>query len=155
MQHHSARPIALWLQSINYAFVPCKDSDFQSLEMGLEKSVKFDNEDIYGIPGLTDIYDESDKGYFDAVVILDFKKANHPDIQLITSRGPPLEMVLNFHSSEYLFWKEYICSFKTSLCDEHNNSRQSILHIPPGNIHRAALTSLQSFRKFIRRTLQI
>ena len=96
MQHHSARPIALWLQSINYVFVPCKDSDFQSLEMGLEKSVKFDNEDIYGIPGLTDIYDESDKGYFDAVVILDFKKANHPDIQLITSRGHRLKWCLIF-----------------------------------------------------------
>jgi len=85
-------------------FVPCKDLYFQSLEIGLEKSVKFDNEDIYGIPGLTDIYDESDKDYFDAVVILDFKKANHPDIQLITSRGPPLEMVLDFYSSEYSYF---------------------------------------------------
>jgi hypothetical protein len=102
VQHQSARPIALWLQSINYVFVPCKDSDFQCLEMGLEKSVKFNTKDIYGVPGLTNIYDESDKGYFDAVVVLDFKKANHPDIQLIISRGPLLEMVLDFHSSEYL-----------------------------------------------------
>jgi hypothetical protein len=99
MQHQSARPMALWLQSIGYAFVPCKDSEFQSLEMGLQKSIKLNTEDIYGIP--IDINDEPDKGYFDAVVVLDFKKTNHPDIQLITSRGPPLEMVLDFHSSEW------------------------------------------------------
>lgn len=43
---------------------------------------------------------DSDEGYFDAVVVLDFKKVNHPNIQLITSRGPPLEIILNFHSSE-------------------------------------------------------
>ena len=99
VQHQSARPIALWLQSIGYVFVPCKDSEFQSLEMGLEKSIKLNTEDIYGIP--IDIDDEPDKGYFDAVVVLDFKKLNHPVIQLITSRGPPLEMVLDFHSSEW------------------------------------------------------
>jgi len=103
VQHQSACPIALWLQSINYVFIPCKDSDFQSLETGLEKSIKVNTEDIYGVPGVTDIYDESDKGYFDAVVVLDFKKENHPDIQLITSRGPPLEMVLDFHSSKGLY----------------------------------------------------
>jgi len=107
VQHQSARPIALWLQSIGYVFVPCKDSEFQSLEMGLEKSIKFNPEDIYGIP--LDIDDEPDKGYFDAVVVLDFKKLNHPVIQLITSRGPPLEMVLDFHSSE---WGLFINSMK-------------------------------------------
>lgn len=104
VQHQSARPIALWLQSINYEFVPCKDPYFQSLDAGLAKSIEFNSENIYGIPGVTDTYDEPDKGYFDAVVVLDFKKANHPDIQLTTSRGPPLEMVLDFHSSERFYF---------------------------------------------------
>lgn len=87
VQHRTARPIALWLQTVGYLFVPHQDADFQTLEMGLDKS-----SERYTV--------DSDEGYFDAVVVLDFKKVNHPNIQLITSRGPPLEIILNFHSSE-------------------------------------------------------
>jgi hypothetical protein len=86
-----------WLESIGYSFVPQQDGEFQTLQMGLEKSADFKTADPLGISALTD---GLEKGYFDAVAVLDFKKLSHPNIQVITSRGPPLQMVLNFHSSE-------------------------------------------------------
>lgn len=51
-----------------------------------------------------------DNEYCDGVIILNFTKGDHPSIQVITSRGPPLGMVLQFHSSECFFW------FRTDLC---------------------------------------
>ena len=110
MEHQAARPLALWLETIGYFFVPRRDAEFQTLEMGLDTSSDFGVVDPFGMTALTD---GPQKGYFDAVAILDFEKVNRPNIQLTTSRGPPLEIVLNFHSSErsnYCFSKKYICS---------------------------------------------
>lgn len=97
VEHQAARPMTQWLESIGYSFVPQQDGEFQTLQMGLEKSADFKTADPLGISALTD---GLQKGYFDAVAVLDFKKLSRPNIQVITSRGPPLEMVLNFHSSE-------------------------------------------------------
>ena len=143
VQHRTARPIALWLQTVGYLFVPHQDADFQTLEMGLDKSSERYTVNQFGMPGLTNIHDDSDEGYFNAVVVLDFKKVNHPNIQLITSRGPPLEMILNFHSSEHSNIKNIIPQPRSSLCHEYNHAQQGILHLPPSNIYRAAFTALQ------------
>jgi hypothetical protein len=89
--------MVLWLQSIGYFSVPHQGAELQTLEMSLDKSSDLMMVDLFGMPALTD---GSLNSYFDAVVVLDFKKLNHPNIQLLTSRGPPLEMVLNFHSSK-------------------------------------------------------
>lgn len=97
VEHQAARPMTQWLESIGYSFVPQQDGEFQTLQMGLEKSADFKTADPLGISALTD---GLEKGYFDAVAVLDFKKLSRPNIQVITSRGPPLQMVLNFHSSE-------------------------------------------------------
>ena len=96
VEHPSARPIALWLQSIGYTFTPQEDSEFQTLEMGLDKKPDDNTEEM---PTLFDPL--SHKGYFDAIAVLDFKKENHPPIQVITSKGPPLALVLDFHSSKH------------------------------------------------------
>jgi len=96
VKHSCARPIVMWLQSIGYVFTPTEDSEFQTLEMGLDKEPEDDTEEM---PTLFDPL--SHKGYFDTIVVLDFKKENHPPIQVITSKGPPLELVLDFHSSEH------------------------------------------------------
>ena len=109
VEHSSARPIATWLQNIGYIFTPQEDSEFQTLEMGLDKKTDDNTEEM---PTLFDQL--SPKGYFDAIAVLDFKKENHPPIQVITSKGPPLELVLDFHSSE-LYYKVplYDCSINS------------------------------------------
>ena len=86
VQHQTARPIALWPQSIGYLFIPCQDADFQTLEMALDKRSERNTVDPLGMAGLTDMDDDSEEGYFNVVVILDFKKVNYPNIQLITSQ---------------------------------------------------------------------
>ena len=91
-------------------YVEHQDAEFQTLEMGLDTSSDFRMVDPFG---MTTLMDGPQKGYFDVVAILDFEKVNCPNIQLATSRGPPLEIVLNFYSSEcsnYCFSKKYICS---------------------------------------------
>ena len=110
VEHQAARPLALWLETIGYFFIPHQDAEFQTLEMGLDMSSDFRMVDPFG---MTTLMDSLQKGYFDVVAILDFEKVNRPNIQLTTSWGPPLEIVLNFHSSEhsnYCFSKKYICS---------------------------------------------
>ena len=107
VEHQAARPLALWLERIGYFFVPRQGTEFQTLELGLNTSSDFRTVDPFGMTALTN---GPQKCYFDAVAILDFKKVNRPNIQLITSRGPPLEIVLNFHSSKrsnHCFSKEY------------------------------------------------
>jgi hypothetical protein len=99
VQHDRARDLALWLESIGYMFVPLENENFQTLQMSLDKSPDFDPTDI-----------TFDNEYCDGVIILNFTKGDHPSIQVITSRGPPLGMVLQFHSSECFFW------FRTDLC---------------------------------------
>jgi hypothetical protein len=113
VEHRTARPMALWLESIGYSFVPRQDAEFQTLEMGLDQSSDLTPVDPFGMSALSD---GPQKGYFNAIAILDFKRINCSDIQLITSRGPPLEMVLNFHSSECSgdhFEQDYTCSTTT------------------------------------------
>jgi len=96
VEHQTARSLARWLEQIGYVFVSRQETEVQTLEMALDT-----NSDFRPVDPMTELTDDAEKGYFDAVVILDFQKVNHPDIQLITSRGPPLELVLNFHSSKH------------------------------------------------------
>ena len=97
VEHQTAQPLALWLEQIGYVFVSCQDTEFQMLEKALDTSSNLRMVDPFKMTALTN---NSKEDYFDAVSVLDFKKVNHPNIQLITSWGPPLKLVLNFHSSK-------------------------------------------------------
>ena len=88
VQHDRSRDLALWLESIGYMFVPLENDNFNTLQMSLDKSPDFDPTDI-----------TFDSEYCDGVIILNFIKKDRPSIQVITSRGPAIAMVLQFHSS--------------------------------------------------------
>lgn len=131
IEHASARPIALWLQSIGYIFCPSADADYQTLEMGLDKQVAKNASD-----GNTMFEPFFNKGHFEPIVCLKFHRATYPNVQVITSNGPPLEMVLNFHSSELIqSCIKKMLSEVYSLHDEPHHSQKSIFNLPSGNIH--------------------
>ena len=100
VQHDRARDLALWLDSIGYTFVPLENDNFKTLQMSLDKSPDFDPTDI-----------TFDNEYCDGVIILNFIKEDQPSIQVITSRGPPLGMVLQFHSSASFFFLRNISMY--------------------------------------------
>jgi len=93
VEHASARPLTLWLESIGYKFIPNKDADYKTLEMAFDKKTETNTDDSFFEPFV-------DKCGFHPIVSLEFHRENYPNIQVITSKGPPLEMVLDFHSSE-------------------------------------------------------
>ena len=99
IQHDHTQDLTLWLESIGYMFIPLENENFQTLQMSLDKSPDFNSTNI-----------TFDNKYCDGVIILNFMKEDHPSIQVITSRGPLLGIVLQFHSSECFFW------FRTDLC---------------------------------------
>jgi len=95
VEHASARPITLWLESIGYMFIPSKDADYQTLEMALDKKPETNADDANSF-----FEPFVNMCGFHPIVSLVFHRVNYPNIQVITSKGPPLEMVLDFHSSE-------------------------------------------------------
>ena len=105
VHHKSASIIAYWLQSIGYSFIPNKTSQIQTLEMALNKQ-------------------PSSERYTYTVIVLDFMKTNHPPIHVIASKGPALEMVLDFeHSESCTYFHILFTNFSTSFYDELHNSQ--------------------------------
>ena len=85
VDHRFRGPIAFWLQSIGYKFIPRHAIGPQTLEMALEHTP-------------ATIHDGS---YLKGIFTLDFLRGNHHSrVQLITTSASPLEKVLRFHSSE-------------------------------------------------------
>ena len=75
--------------------------------------------------------------YTFTVIVLDFKKTNHPPVHMIASKGPALEMVLDFENSESCsYFHILFTNLSTSLYNELHNSQQSLLFIPSCNIYR-------------------
>jgi hypothetical protein len=117
VDHRYREPIALWLQSIGYTFMPRPSIGPQSIETALN-----DDSHEHNNTG-TLVYE-----YPCAIMVLDFIKSTlnpRPIIQLITSTASPLELVLRFHSSKI---RRYICSLLPinlvlSLRNELNHSR--------------------------------
>jgi len=105
VHHKSASVIAYWLQSIGYNFIPNKTSHIQTLEMALNKQPSFER-------------------YTFTVIVLDFKKTNHPLIHVIASKGPALEMVLDFeHSESCAYFYKLFTNLSTSFYNELHNSQ--------------------------------
>jgi len=147
VQHDCACDLALWLESIGYMFVPLENDNFQTLQMSLDKSPDFDPTDI-----------TFDNEYCDGVIILNFMKEDHPSIQVITSRGPPLGMVLQFHSSGFFFCSEPTYVFiqlPSRLRYEFHHPQQSLFDPPTSDLHPAAISSVRSFAQVIQSAYEI
>ncbi|KIM41068.1 hypothetical protein M413DRAFT_11278 [Hebeloma cylindrosporum] len=94
VEHASLRPIAIWLGSIGYLYNPGQDSEFKNLEMALSKNadINLADDDSFFEPFFN-------KSGFKPIVTIEFCRDMHPNIQVFSSQGPPLEMVLDFHST--------------------------------------------------------
>ena len=93
VDHTFRVPIAIWLQSVGYRFMPRVSIGPQSIETALN-----DHPDEHSNTGPF-----AYKEYPCAVVVLNFIKSHlipRPRIQLITTSASPLELVLRFHSSK-------------------------------------------------------
>jgi hypothetical protein len=123
VEHRYRRPIALWLASIGYRYVPARakvTSEHQDPHHGVDSITAtqstLEEALAANVPRLPDIsmgYDPrpsiffygSGGGYLDATSILNFEKRDecygHRKIQIISSPRSPVEMILNFHSSAY------------------------------------------------------
>ena len=123
VEHRYRRPIALWLASIGYHYVPVRpkvtsehedpDHNLDSVsatQSTLEEALAAN---VFQLPENPISYNQrpaiffwgSGGGYLDATSILNFEKRDefyqHRKIQIISSRHSPVEMILNFHSSAY------------------------------------------------------
>jgi len=96
VEHLYADRIAYWLLSIGYEFVPRKQQT-KDFRIGYQEIHQDTPHHLHGF------FPPESTGYFGKGVseVYDFRKS-HPDrkIQLITSYHSPLEVILNFHSSE-------------------------------------------------------
>jgi hypothetical protein len=98
VEHQHCRPMASWLQCIGYEYIPRQGMNFKTLE---ETIMNVQNKGSDNQPMLTDAF--TDREYFDSVLLMDFQKTNPlRKIQLVTTKGPVLSMILEFHSSESL-----------------------------------------------------
>jgi hypothetical protein len=85
VDHRFRRPIAIWLQTIGYEFLP-PALENETLEKALEHALGIDDED---------------GSYFNGTFVLDFIMSKRDSsVRLITTIASPLEMVLRSHSSE-------------------------------------------------------
>jgi len=81
------QPIALWLQSIGYKYLPRVATGPKTLKKALKYT-----------PALL-----HDGSYFEGIFALDFSKGSHlPKVRLFTTSASPLEKVLRSHSSEFI-----------------------------------------------------
>ena len=119
VEHRYRRPIALWLASIGYRYVPARtkvisehhgldtiSATQSTLEEALEANPTQLLEDAIRPDQRPAIFFYgSGGGYLDATSILNFEKRDefypHRKIQIIASSRTPIEMILNFHSSAY------------------------------------------------------
>jgi len=124
VDHRYRQPIALWLASIGYRYVPAPpytltpehqdaadrvSSTYPTLEEALAAVVP----PIPGYPIYFNLHPNisfrtlSGGGYADAASILNFEKRDkyhgHCKIQIICSPLSPVEMILNYHSCAF-FW---------------------------------------------------
>lgn len=121
VEHRYRRPIALWLASIGYRYVPAPtkvtsehldpDHDVESisatqstLEEALAANVIQLTENAIDFNQRPPIFFYgSGGGYLDATSILNFERRDefyhHRKIQVISSPRSPVELIINFHSS--------------------------------------------------------
>lgn len=98
VEHRYCLGIAKWLQSTGYAYRP---RSWQHSSLELEVNENPDGTEHFE-PGQL-FHPSASRGYFGRGVanVLNFHKANpNRKIQLITSKHSPLEIILNFHSSQ-------------------------------------------------------
>ena len=123
VEHRYRRPIALWLASIGYRYVPARtkvtsehldpDHDVESisatqstLEEALAANVIQLTENAIDFNQRPPIFFYgSGGGYLDATSILNFERRDefyhHRKIQVISTPRSPVELIINFHSSTY------------------------------------------------------
>jgi hypothetical protein len=107
VEHRYCKDVAVWLVCIGYTFQRRNASQSQTLEMALEETLQSEI-DVNSLS--QGFFESASMGYFGRGVanVYNFHKANpERKIQLITSYYAPLEIVLNFHSSELIL----SCSF--------------------------------------------
>lgn len=141
VDHQFWQPIALWLQSIGYKFLPRPALGPKDLDSALKDGA----------------YNDGVEGYPDAIMVLVFVKFKNrlPKIQLITSSASPLSLVLELHSSEAhasrnLYKKQLIGLF--SLRHEPDHQRQSLFYFPSSNLRGTALVDLRQQRDRLRQS---
>ena len=141
------RPVAIWLKSIGYKFLPRPAFGPKDLDAALNYELDEDETSPSIVGPMRNRYPK-------AILVLDFIKSNpHSRIQLITSSATPLEMVLRFHSSERRPSKNKAIKLKLnmltklfSLRHEPDHLRQSLLHFPSCNLRGTMLVDLRPRR---------
>lgn len=94
VKHDLALSIAEWLQSIDYKYTP-RQSQSPIISLAMTE--------VVAVPHVNSVHfiEPQSLSYFGRGVacVLNFKKADRK-IQLITCYHSPIEVILNFHSSE-------------------------------------------------------
>lgn len=101
VEHRYRKLVAAWLHSTGYDYSPRNKKDDQTLRDALESHWSCDHDHFLST---STFFEPKNGGYFGrgvANVYNFFKYQPERKIQLITSHHSPLEIVLNFHSSEF------------------------------------------------------